>query len=363
MIQPDPLLGTALHAIGAFSAAICYTPQKSATRWSWQTFWLAQATVCWVILPGLVAWLTVPQLAEVLAEAPRAAMIKSFALGALYGVGGTAFGVAIRYLGVSLTYAIAIGISCVMGTLLPPVLDGTLGKLSERTGAGWIFFGVALGALGILISGWAGRLKESDLAQGADAGSFQLGKGLALCVLAGVLSAVFGLALGAGQPIAEVAAKYGAGVFEGNVIYIFACGGAFVTTSLYCLWLHIRDGSAGEYRRLAVSSPVGAPVAERPAPSLPGHYVLAALTGLLWYGQFFFYGLGHVRMGDYKFTSWAVHMIMLVLISAAAGLWLREWSGCRPRTHAVLAASLVVLLVAVLALTYGNHLADVAAGH
>ena len=49
--------------------------------------------------------------------------------------------------------------------------------------------------------------------------------------------------------------------------------------------------------------------------SLPLNFGMAALTGLLWYGQFFFYNLGHVRMGTYKFTSWAMHMIMLVLFS------------------------------------------------
>ncbi|MEO0055124.1 MAG: hypothetical protein RLZZ50_1071, partial [Verrucomicrobiota bacterium] len=62
MIESNPLLGTILHAVGAFSAAICYTPQKRAVGWSWQTYWLAQAAVCWVVLPVLVAWITVPQL-------------------------------------------------------------------------------------------------------------------------------------------------------------------------------------------------------------------------------------------------------------------------------------------------------------
>ena len=57
---------------------------------------------------------------------------------------------------------------------------------------------------------------------------------------------------------------------------------------------------------------------------------MALVTGLFWYGQFFFYNLGHVRMGHYKFTSWAIHMIMLVLISNVVGIVLREWRTCRP---------------------------------
>ncbi len=41
--------------------------------------------------------------------------------------------------------------------------------------------------------------------------------------------------------------------------------------------------------------------------SLTVNWGMAAITGVFWYGQFFFYNLGHVRMGHYKFTSWAIH--------------------------------------------------------
>jgi L-rhamnose-H+ transport protein len=352
MIAANPLLGIALHAVGAISAALCYTPQKATRGWSWQTYWLAQASVCWLALPILGAWLTIPELARVLAEAPPSAMRNAFFLGALYGIGGTAFGLAIRQIGFSLTYAIAIGISCVLGTLLPPLVSGELAAVFGRPGAGWVMAGIVVGTLGILLSGLAGRLKEIDL--GSNAIGFNLRKGIPLCLLAGVLSAVYGFSLAAGQPVADVAAAHGAGVFQSNVVYIFSNTGAFLSTGLYCLWLHARHRTFGEY----VELPSG------PARSaLPVNFGLAVLTGCLWYGQFFFYGLGHVRMGDYKFSSWGIHMIMLVLFSSLAGIMLREWQGCRPRTWSSLGAALVVLLCAVLALAYGNYLGDTLASH
>jgi len=82
---------------------------------------------------------------------------------------------------------------------------------------------------------------------------------------------------------------------------------------------------------------------------------------LCWYGQFFFYNLGHVRMGHYKFTSWAIHMIMLVLISNLVGMVLREWRSCRRVTHRTLSVALAVLIGAVLLLTYGNYAGESAA--
>lgn len=336
----EVVTGVFYHAVGASSAALCYTPQKKVLGWSWQTYWLAQALVCWLLLPLFVAWLTIPQLFTVLQEAPSAAMWSTFWLGAAYGIGGTAFGMAIRYVGFSLTYALAVGISCVLGTLLPPLVRNELAMLFRQTGAGWIMAGIALGAVGIALCGLAGRFKEKDLAGNNDPQVFSLSKGLPLCFLAGILSAVYGFALDQGQPIAAVAEKYGSGNFQGNVVYIFANTGAFLTTAIYCLYLHIKEGTWNEYRT-----------------ARPGlNFGMAILTGLLWYGQFLFYGLGHVRMGNYKFSSWAIHMIMLVLFSSIAGLLLKEWTAARSRTRWILTLALSILTLAVLILTYGNYL-------
>ncbi len=355
--------GVLFHATGASSAALCYTPQKKVVGWSWQTYWLAQALICWLVLPVVMAFITIPHLPTVLHEAPADAMIKSFLLGMAYGVGGTAFGIAIRYVGFSLTYAIAVGISCVLGTLLPPLVHDTLGDVLKSNGASFLIIGIVLGAVGIALCGFAGRNKEKDIEQqdtsaiesigtGNDKtvttpkSTFSLAKGLPLCLIAGILSALYGFSLDQGQPIADVAAKYGADNFQGNVIYIFSNSGAFITTLVYCLYLHNKEKTFGQYATAGGNS-------------LIKNYSMSILTGFLWYGQFFFYGLGHVRMGNYKFTSWAIHMIMLVLFSSVAGLLLKEWKNCSRLTMRLLILALLVLITAVLLLTYGNYLSGV----
>ena len=348
-VASNPLLGVLMHAVGAFFAATCYTPQKRVRRWSWQTYRLTQAAFCWFLLPILGAMLTIPDLLAVIHEAPGSAMFNSFCLGAAYGIGGTAFGISIRYIGFSLTYSIAVGLSSVLGTLIPPLVKGTLAATLSKAGADWVVAGIVVGTAGIALTGLAGRLKELDLTRQAGKGEFSLAKGLLLSLLAGVLSAVYGFALEAGEPIADVASAHGAGVFRGNVVYIFANSGAFLTTAIYCLYLHARQRTLGEL----VELPAGSEEAR-----LPLNFLMAISTGLLWYGQFFFYNLGHVRMGHYKFTSWAIHMIMLVLFSNLVGLALREWRRCRRLTDVTINLALLVLVVAVLLLTYGNYLGD-----
>lgn len=350
-VPASPIIGTLFHAVGAGSAALCYTPQRYVRRWSWQTYWLLQASACWLVLPWIFAAFTVPHLGLVLHEAPSAAMWKSYLLGALYGVGGIAFGVAIRYLGFSLTYAIAIGVSCVLGTLLPPFLAGTLGATLLNSAGTYVVIGVVLGSVAILVTGVAGFRKEHELATTQSGpGTFNARLGLPIVLVAGVLSAVFSFALAAGQPIADVAAAHGAGNFQGNVIYIFSNSGAFTTTLFYAGWLAFRGGTWGEFLR-----PNG------PDASLLGNYALSLLTGLLWYLQFFFYGLGHVRMGRFDFSSWAIHMILLILISAGLGFVIGEWKACRPATKLLVTSAIVLLLGAVGLISYGNYLASLGA--
>lgn len=310
---------------------------------------MAQAAWCWLLWPIIIAALTIPHLWQVLAEAPKDAMRGAFALGVLYGIGGTAFNLSIRYIGFALTYAIAIGLSCMLGTFVPPLVRGKLDEMLQKEGVEWAGLGLLAGALGIAVCGLAGRLKELDLKESGSAGEFCLWKGLLLSILAGVLSAFYGFSLETAQPIVDLAAQYGAGQWKGNVAYLFSNTGAFVTALAYSLYLARKNNTLGELVRLK-------PGEEKA--SLLGNYLLAMLTGTLWFGQFFFYNLGHVRMGKYLFISWGIHMIMLVLFSNALGVVFNEWRGCRARTYRAVAAGLLILVVAVSCISYGAYLGE-----
>jgi L-rhamnose-H+ transport protein len=365
-----PLAASILfHAIGAASAACCYVPQKRVRRWSWQSYWLTQASFCWLLLPIAGAFLTVPDFWQVVQAAPREAMLRSFLLGAAYGVGGTAFGVAIRYVGFSITYAAAIGVSTVMGTAYAIAKGSTtladapanLAAFLARTGAGWVVAGIVIGVVGVVACGLAGRWKDEDLAPAGEAapGNRKLWIGLGLCLLAGMLSAVYGISLTEGAPIAKLAEERAAGhtvlgidaaTFCSNAIYPFSNSGAFLTTALYCLYLHSRHRTLGEI----VSLPEGEEKA-----SLPVNWSMALLTGCLWYGQFFFYGFGHyyiMKVAGFEQTCWAIHMILLILLGTLIGVIFKEWKGCQPRTHWALGLALTLLITGKLLLDYGNYL-------
>jgi L-rhamnose-H+ transport protein len=359
-MQTNPFLGVFLHSIGAFSSSSCYTPQKQTKLWAWEVYWITTASFAWLILPVLGAFLTIPDYLDVLDACPKDVMLRSLGLGIIYGVGGLTFGLGIRYIGFSLNYAIAIGISAGLGTLFPLIWHPNKGFVWEifekfSTFPGQIVLGGILVSLaGIAVCGWAGVLREK--AGGDSPSQFSFKVGVPLAVTAGTLSAVFNFALLAGEPLADAAAAAGASdLLKMNAIYPFSNGGAFITNFAWCVFLVVKNRTGGQFFH----------VPKKGIGTLGFYYLMGLLSGAFWYFQFFFYGMGHHHMGEtYGFTSWALHMAMLILFSNVYGWLFREWEGADTTPRLVLHLGMAVIVAATLIITYGNYLGEVsAAGH
>jgi L-rhamnose-H+ transport protein len=351
-----PIIGILLHAVGALAAGICFTPQHKVRNWTYESFWFWMSISSWFLLPILGSLFFIPDLSGVLAAAPRDAMWKSLGYGAAYGFGGMAFGFAIRYVGYSLTYALAVGLSAVLGFFLTPLIQGTLGEITSSAGGNAVLTGVAVGFVGIILCGLAGRRKEVEAkASGSDHDStFNPAIGIPLCILAGVLSALYSLALGSADPIAEIALGKGANPeLVMNVRFLFASTGAFLSTLPITLWQLSKKGSLSE---LAGAGAHGMPAS-------PMNIFWGCLAGLLWYLQFIFYGMGHNRMDTLGVASWPLHMIMLILFSTLVAIIRREWTDCLPGTKRFISIAIGILVLAVLVIGYGNHLNQALPSH
>lgn len=351
-----PIFGIFLHGVGAFAAAICFTPQHRIRNWTYQTFWFWMSLSSWFLLPIVGSLLFIPHLSEVLAASPHDAMWKSFGYGAAYGFGGMAFGFAIRYVGYSLTYALAVGLSAVLGFFLTPLVQGKLGEITSSAGGNAVLTGVGVGFLGIILCGFAGRRKEVEVqSSGANHDStFKPAIGIPLCVLAGVLSALYSLALGSADPIANEAVRKGANPeLVMNVRFLFASTGAFLSTLPITFWQLSK--------RNALREILGGGINGQSAPHT--NILWGCVAGMLWYLQFIFYGMGHNRMETLGVASWPLHMIMLILFSTLVGIARKEWSGCSPVTRRFVTIAISILVLAVIIIGYGNHLNQIPATH
>jgi len=86
------------------------------------------------------------------------------------------------------------------------------------------------------------------------------------------------------------------------------------------------------------------------------NYLLCALAGTTWYFQFFFYTMGETQMGQYKFSSWTLHMASIIIFSSLWGIGLKEWKGAGKTAGGLLALALMLLVGSTVIVGYGNYL-------
>ena len=80
---------------------------------------------------------------------------------------------------------------------------------------------------------------------------------------------------------------------------------------------------------------------------------MCALGGTTWFLQFFFYGMGESKMGNGA-SSWILHMSFIILVANMWGLILKEWKGVSKKTIGTIIAGIVIIILSVLLVGYGN---------
>ena len=202
------LLGVLFHVIGGFSAGSFYAPCKRISKWSWESYWLALGVFAWIIIPFAMAIFLVPEFFDVLTASPSKALRVAFLFGVLWGIGNVTFGLSVRYLGMSLGYSITLGSCAAFGTLIPPIIDGSIVSI-VNSASGQITIGcILLCLVGIGICGKAGLVRDQSLSSEDDSGKeFRFGKGTVVALFAGAMSSCMAFAFKAGAPVQEVAVE------------------------------------------------------------------------------------------------------------------------------------------------------------
>src|SRR5256885_10867898 len=190
-MTPNPALGVFLHWLGGLASGSFYVPYRGVKHWAWETFWLAGGIFSWIIAPWLLGLLITKDLGAVLSESPKITLFWTFFFGLLWGIGGLAFGLTMRYLGLSLGMAVVLGLCAAFGTLMPPIFRGEfMTQVVGTTSGRVILLGIFVCLAGIAAAGFAGISKERVMSpeqQRAAIKEFNLKKGVDGTVLTLVL--------------------------------------------------------------------------------------------------------------------------------------------------------------------------------
>lgn len=330
--------GIILIATGAFSAGSFAVPFGKIKGWQWETYWMVFSLGAYIILPFIACLIFAPNWLDSIKSTPPNVLVIVFLLGAVYGIGNLSFGLSLRYLGLSLGYALSLGLMLAIGTLIPPLIDGRLQLMIESSGGNLLLAGIAVAAFGIALSAWAGITKDKSVTQEKKLESvseFNLVKGILAALLVGVTGSAMALGFEQGLPLSVMAEEIGIDpLFSMMPVYLVLLLGTFVSTLVWCLFLGIKNKSIKNYSE-AKSNRI-----------LILNYSFGLLAGLLWFSQFIFYGMGKSKMGPFTFTSWGILMALTIGFAAVWGLIRGEWKGAPARVYVIMALSLLILIAA-----------------
>jgi L-rhamnose-H+ transport protein len=291
-----------------------------------------------------------------------------------------------RYLGMSLGMAVALGYCAAFGTLVPPIVKGEFAdKLLNHSGtsAGGpiVLVGVVVCLIGIALGGIAGVRKERDMGNDGKSSAiseFSLWKGLAIATFSGVMSSCFSYGFQFGDPITKISASHGTGPFwVGLPVIVVILLGGLTTNFIWCVMLNIKNrtgyqylashvraehahhGGTGSGEHGPATTAAGAS-ADLKIPVL-GNWFFCALAGTFWYFQFFFYQMGESQMGNYKFSSWTLHMASIIIFSTLWGIFFKEWRGAKSLTKSLVVIMLLFLVGSTCIIGWGNKISEDAA--
>ena len=396
----NPFLGVFFHWLGGLASGSFYVPYKGVRKWAWEVYWLVGGFFSWIIMPWLLALTMTNDVFGVIRQQSAGTLWWTYFFGAMWGFGGLTFGLAVRYLGMSLGMGVALGYCAAFGTLLPPIFKSfvpgvpvpeTLGQIASTLPGQITLLGVLVCLIGIAVAAYAGLTKEREMpaAEKRQAiAEFNFRKGIVVATFSGIMSACFSFALTAGNPIGDASAAAGTPtLWTGLPKLVVVLAGGFTTNFVWCVLLNLRNRTGYQYFSRTLIAPVprredetiletavaapGVEVVEQAARAahhqdnrvpMARNYLLSALAGSIWYLQFFFYTMGETQMGEFGFASWTLHMASIIIFSTLWGVIFREWKGASKKAHKLIAGGIVLLVFSTVVIGYGTYLRSHLAG-
>lgn len=274
---------------------------KKYPPFSWAAFWGVYCLCCAVIAAGLPLAIA-PGIIKIFAAEGFAYWAAPVLCGALWGLSAVCFSKGIDLIGMSLVYGISMGISTIVGSVLPMILSSAI-----PSGSSAFFFGcgLLLTLIGVVIVTAAG-VKRDGGAKSSTAGIF-------LSVLSGLGSGAMNVGftqsesfgakmLDGGYSSLDVSAVRWSPVLIGGC----ACGALFCALEL-CRkkeWKTLTDKGAA--KRVCVLFGVA----------------------IIWYDALLIYGLSSAMLGELGPTAgWILFNALALIISVGWGLRTGEWKG------------------------------------
>lgn len=338
------LTGIALVILAGIGTGTMAWPLKTVRTFEFEHVWLVGMLFGLIIVPWAVVLLAIPNPLRMYGEIDPALIAKSNAFAMCWGIANVLLGVSYVRIGAALSGAILTGIGLCVGVILPFVFkaSGVFAETPDLFSAPGLITlcGVALILFGVVLSARAGFARDRVRQTEQRGGDGFLG-GLIIITIAGVLSAGISFAFIYAQgPIVGAMKSRGAGDIAATCA-VWAAGllGGAVVNIAYPAYLISRKNS---WNRLFAN---------------PFDLFISLLFGLQFIAAVVLLGQGMVQLGALGASvGFGIMQSIQILGNQAVGFMSGEWKGVNGNPRALMVLSIVVLVVAILVMAFGNLL-------
>jgi L-rhamnose-H+ transport protein len=315
-------------------------PMKLNKKWEWEHSWFAFSVLGVAVVPTLIALMTIPMLWSTYSTISWGTLVAMALFGAGWGVSLVFFGLALKRLGLAITFAVSLGTSAAVGALTP-MISQHASQLMTRQGL-TILLGMVVILLGVAICGVAGRGRDAVLGKDSTVPRQNFWGGFLLAFISGILGSMLNLGLAFGGSIQRAAQQHGASqAMMSNAVWLPCLYAGFLPGVIYCLLMMRKKGNAGKL-------------------ALPGtwyYWLAGACMGLLWYGSIIFYSISTVKLGDLGTSiGWPLFLASIVIASTVFGILTGEWKNTGTRPIRTMIAGVAFLVLAIAILSYASRI-------
>src|ERR1700730_9718969 len=334
-----PLLtGFLLVLLAALLQGTFVLPMTFVKQWSWEHTWAKFSLLGMFVFNWIIALLFAPHIFALYGASPPRdlAILALFGLG--WGVGAVLFGMGMDRLGMALGYPIIMGLIASLGALIPLLVFFPQALLTAK---GLVLLaGTALVIFGIVLCSIGGSRRVFSSGQSTSSRSNTFNVGLAIAILAGILSCLPNVGVAFGGNVTRTAEMLGVSqASSGNTVWALLFTLGSVVNLAYCVYLMVSKKTLGQYWNRETSRNLG----------------WSALMALMWIGSFYLYGAGAGKLGWWGVVvGWPLFISLSIIVGNLWGLWRGEWRGAPASARRLLNLGLLVLIGAVIAVALSN---------
>lgn len=225
-------------------------PMKYTGRWHWENIWLFFTFLALFVMPLLLSVGFVPQLWKLYANIPLKEFLPAVIFGFLWGIAQVTFGLGIAAVGMALAVAVVIGLTGLLGSLIPMLVLYPSDLVRPRGIS--LLASIPILIVALVLYGMAGlsREKEQESRNGRPvARKMSFAAGLAICVFTGVLGSMLNFGFAFSGPILLHSVQLGADQLSSTyAVWAVVLPAGFVPNILYCCYLLVRNRTWSLYR-------------------------------------------------------------------------------------------------------------------